>query len=71
MYKRQVAGLIYSGFGGMLAGPALLDILSGAVNPSGKDVYKRQPHDYANYFPTHWKQDVWDMVEKDLSLIHI
>lgn len=33
--KYAVAGLIYSGFGGMLAGPALLDILSGAVNPSG------------------------------------
>ena len=25
----------------------------------------KNPHDYANYFPTHWKQDVWDMVEKD------
>lgn len=34
--KYAVAGLIYSGFGGMLAGPALSDILSGAVNPSGK-----------------------------------
>ena len=36
--KYAVAGLIYSGFGGMLAGPALVDILSGAVNPSGKPV---------------------------------
>lgn len=27
----------------------------------------KNPHDYANYFPTHWKQDVWDMVEKDYN----
>lgn len=34
--KYRVEGLIYLGFAGMLAGPALLDIMSGAVNPSGK-----------------------------------
>ncbi len=34
--KYQVAGLIYLGFAGMLAGPALLDVLSGDVCPSGK-----------------------------------
>lgn len=34
--KYEVDGLVYLGFAGMLAGPALLDILSGAVNPSGK-----------------------------------
>lgn len=27
----------------------------------------KNQHDYANYFPTHWKQDVWDMVEKDYN----
>ena len=27
----------------------------------------KNPHDYANYFPTHWKQDVWDMVEKNYN----
>lgn len=31
-----VDGLVYNGFGGMLAGPALLDVLTGAENPSGK-----------------------------------
>ena len=34
--KYHVAGLVYSGFGGMLAGPALLNVLAGDVNPSGK-----------------------------------
>lgn len=34
--KYRVSGLIYLGFAGMLAGPALLDIMSGAANPSGK-----------------------------------
>lgn len=34
--KYGIAGLVYPGFGGMLAGPALLDILTGTVNPSGK-----------------------------------
>ncbi len=34
--KYHVSGIVYLGFAGMLAGPALLDILSGAVNPSGK-----------------------------------
>jgi len=32
----RVDALIYNGFGGMLAGPALMDVLTGRVNPSGK-----------------------------------
>ena len=27
----------------------------------------KNPHDYASYFPTHWKQDVRDMIEKDYN----
>lgn len=27
----------------------------------------KNPHDYANYFATHWRQDVRDMVEKDYN----
>ena len=34
--RYKIAGLIYLGFAGMLAGTALLEILSGEVNPSGK-----------------------------------
>ena len=34
--KYQVDALVYSGFGGMLAGQALMDVLTGRVNPSGK-----------------------------------
>lgn len=34
--RYPIAGLVYLGFAGMLAGPALLDVLSGKVNPSGK-----------------------------------
>lgn len=33
--RYDVDALVYSGFGGMLAGPALLDVLTGRVNPSG------------------------------------
>lgn len=36
MRRYPISGLVYLGFAGMLAGPALLDILSGKVNPSGK-----------------------------------
>lgn len=32
----QVDALVYSGFGGMLAGIAIMDVLMGRVNPSGK-----------------------------------
>lgn len=34
--KYQVDALVYSGFGGMLAGTALMDVITGRVNPSGK-----------------------------------
>ncbi len=34
--KYHVHGLIFLGLAGMLAGPALMDILSGDVNPSGR-----------------------------------
>lgn len=34
--RYSVTGLVYLGYAGMLAGPALLDILSGKENPSGK-----------------------------------
>lgn len=34
--RYQVKGLVYLGFAGMFAGTALLDILSGNTNPSGK-----------------------------------
>lgn len=27
----------------------------------------KNPHDYANYFPVHWEEDVQDMVEKDYN----
>ncbi len=43
-----VDGLVYNGLGGMLAGPALLDVLTGAVNPSGK-------------LPDTWAMDYWDI----------
>ena len=58
--KYAVAGLIYSGFGGMLAGPALLDILSGAVNPSGK-----LPDTWAkDYFDIPSSKNFYDCVDK-------
>lgn len=34
--KYQVDAIVYSGFGGMFAGQALMDVLTGRVNPSGK-----------------------------------
>ncbi len=34
--KYQVDALLYSGFGGMLAGTAVMDVLTGRVNPSGR-----------------------------------
>lgn len=46
--KYSVAGVVYSGFGGMLAGPALMDVLSGDVNPSGK-------------LPDTWAADYFDI----------
>lgn len=46
--KYSVDGLVYLGFAGMLAGPALMDILSGDVNPSGK-------------LPDTWAKDYFDI----------
>lgn len=43
-----VDALVYNGLGGMLAGPALLDVLTGAENPSGK-------------LPDTWAMDYWDI----------
>lgn len=34
--KYNVDALVYTGFGGMLAGQAIMDVLTGRVNPSGK-----------------------------------
>ena len=34
--KYHVDALLYSGFGGMLAGTAVMDVLTGRVNPSGR-----------------------------------
>lgn len=36
VHRYPVDGLVYLGFAGMFAGSALLDVLSGKVNPSGK-----------------------------------
>lgn len=55
-----VDALIYSGFGGMLAGPALVDILSGKVNPSGK-----LPDTWAkDYFDIPSSHNFYDCVDK-------
>jgi len=46
--KYGVEALIYSGFGGMLAGKALVNILTGKANPSGK-------------LPDTWAKDYFDI----------
>ena len=58
--KYAVDALIYSGFGGMLAGPALVDVLSGKVNPSGK-----LPDTWAlDYFDIPSSRNFYDCVDK-------
>lgn len=55
-----IDALIYSGFGGMLGGPALLDVLSGKVNPSGK-----LPDTWAkDYFDIPASRNFYDCVDK-------
>lgn len=46
--KYSVDALLYNGFGGMLAGKALVDVLSGRENPSGK-------------LPDTWAKDYFDI----------
>lgn len=46
--KYGVEGVVYSGLGGMLAGEALLNVLSGKTNPSGK-------------LPDTWAKDYFDI----------
>lgn len=46
--KYGVKALVYNGFGGMLAGRALVDVISGKVSPSGK-------------LPDTWARDYFDI----------
>lgn len=58
--KYGVDALVYLGYAGMLAGPALLDILSGEVNPSGK-----LPDTWAeDYFDIPASRNFYDCVDK-------
>ncbi len=60
--KYKIAGLVYLGFAGMLAGQALLDILSGKVNPSGK-----LPDTWAyDYFDIPASRNFYDCADKPL-----
>lgn len=58
--KYPIDSLIYLGFAGMLAGPALMDILSGDINPSGKlpDTWAR------DYFDIPASRNFYDCVDK-------
>ncbi len=58
--KYSVDALLYSGFGGMLAGQALCDVLSGRENPSGKlpDTWAR------DYFDIPASRNFYDCVDK-------
>ena len=58
--KYKVEGVLYCGFGGMLAGPALVDLLSGKENPSGK-----LPDTWAkDYFDIPSSRNFYDCVDK-------
>lgn len=58
--KHGVDALLYNGFGGMLAGQALCDVLSGKENPSGK-----LPDTWAkDYFDIPASRNFYDCVEK-------
>lgn len=58
--KYGVDALLYTGFGGMLAGPAIVDILSGKENPSGKltDTWAK------DYFDIPASRNFYDCVDK-------
>lgn len=60
--KYQIKGLIYLGIAGMLAGPALLHVLSGKINPSGKltDTWAK------DYFDIPSSRNFYDSVDKPL-----
>ena len=58
--KYQVDAVIYNGFGGMLAGQALTDVLCGRENPSGK-----LPDTWAkDYFDIPASRNFYDSVDK-------
>ena len=58
--KYQVDAVIYNGFGGMLAGQALADVLCGRENPSGK-----LPDTWAkDYFDIPASRNFYDSVDK-------
>lgn len=60
--KYSVDALIYNGFGGMLSGQALCDILSGRENPSGK-----LPDTWAkDYFDIPASRNFYDSADKPL-----
>lgn len=58
--KYNVDALLYTGFGGMLGGPAIVDILSGKENPSGKltDTWAK------DYFDIPSSRNFYDCVDK-------
>ena len=60
--KYRVDALLYNGFGGMLAGQALVDVLCGRENPSGK-----LPDTWAkDYFDIPASRNFYDSVDKPL-----
>ncbi|MGL6201223.1 MAG: glycoside hydrolase family 3 C-terminal domain-containing protein [Lachnospiraceae bacterium] len=58
--KYGVDALLYTGYGGMLGGPAIVNILSGADNPSGKltDTWAK------DYFDIPASRNFYDCVDK-------
>lgn len=58
--KYGVDAVLYTGFGGMLGGPAIVDILSGKENPSGKltDTWAK------DYFDIPSSRNFYDCVDK-------
>lgn len=58
--KYDIDAVLYTGFGGMLGGPAVVDILSGTANPSGKltDTWTK------DYFDIPSSLNFYDCVDK-------